>query len=214
MNILKITTILTLCLISISAQAQNAKAVKGTATDKTFGNTTQIYRGENATDTQILDQVSSDYGIGDVVRITDAPPPTPTAPVLTTKSVAIPEGSKPMPVPPKPRLDIPEYSEEDNIETPQPVAQKNTVNTEGVPTLNTTTTTNVPKQNVNTTKQKTATSSSNTKKSTTAKSSTGRTISSSKLTRGKRFLFFFKKKNRKTMKVGGSKKSKYECYKF
>ncbi|NJN34183.1 MAG: hypothetical protein HC817_07965 [Saprospiraceae bacterium] len=51
--------------------------VKGTKVDDKFANTTQVYRGEKASDLNILSQIEGDYGLGDVVKITDAPPPKP-----------------------------------------------------------------------------------------------------------------------------------------
>lgn len=57
------------------AIAQKTSAVQYSKTDKTFANTTEIYKSKNATDVQILTEIEKDYGLGDIVRITDAPPP-------------------------------------------------------------------------------------------------------------------------------------------
>ncbi len=57
------------------AFAQKTSAVQYSKTDKTFANTTEIYKAKNATDVQILTEIEKDYGLGDIVRITDAPPP-------------------------------------------------------------------------------------------------------------------------------------------
>jgi hypothetical protein len=56
--------------------AQN-NAIKNTKTDKKYANTTEVYKKDGATDTDVLGEISTDYGLGDVVRISVAPPPPP-----------------------------------------------------------------------------------------------------------------------------------------
>ncbi len=64
-----------------------AVLVKGTKVDDKFANTTQVYRGDKASDLSILDQIAGDYGMGDVVKITEAPPPKPPVEVLPTSPI-------------------------------------------------------------------------------------------------------------------------------
>ena len=44
------------------AIAQKTSAVQYSKTDKTFANTTEIYKSKNATDVQILTEIEKDYG--------------------------------------------------------------------------------------------------------------------------------------------------------
>jgi hypothetical protein len=83
----RISLWLYLCLFySLSfAQSNQGGAVKGTRTDKNFANTTAIYKSEKASDEQVLTEIEGDYGLGDVVRISNAAPasvvlPTPVLP--------------------------------------------------------------------------------------------------------------------------------------
>ena len=70
--------------------AQNQTVVKATKTDKTYANTTEIHKSEASSDTQVLNEVANNYGMGDVVRITVAPPPPPpTKPVEKSVKMAI-----------------------------------------------------------------------------------------------------------------------------
>jgi hypothetical protein len=82
----RISLWLYLCLFySLSfAQSNEGGAVKGTRTDKNFANTTAIYKSEKASDEQVLTEIEGDYGLGDMVRISNAPPATVVlpAPVL------------------------------------------------------------------------------------------------------------------------------------
>jgi hypothetical protein len=54
--------------------------VTDTKTDQTYANTTQVFKSEKATDSQVLAEIDGNFGIGDVVRIAVAPPPTKTVP--------------------------------------------------------------------------------------------------------------------------------------
>jgi hypothetical protein len=76
--------------------AQESTSVKRTKTDNTFANTTEIHKKETASDEQILNEISDDFGLGDVVRITVAPPPSPPTAVITKTSV-LTESKKSMP---------------------------------------------------------------------------------------------------------------------
>ncbi|MCB0543346.1 MAG: OmpA family protein [Saprospiraceae bacterium] len=64
-----------LLLSAVCLNAQNE--IKYTETDEKYGNTTVVYTdGKNADDAAILSQLDDTYGIGDVIRITTAPPPS------------------------------------------------------------------------------------------------------------------------------------------
>ncbi|MFN0176857.1 MAG: hypothetical protein ACKVU0_19605, partial [Saprospiraceae bacterium] len=62
---------------SISVQAQNP--VESTHIDEKYAYTTVVYKNTAATDKDVLSSLEKDFGIGDVVRVTLAPPPTPIA---------------------------------------------------------------------------------------------------------------------------------------
>ncbi len=71
---------------SMSAQ-QTASLVTDFKTDRRFANTTEIYKAEKASDTDVLTEIEANYGLGDVVRITVAPPkpkPEPVKVAVTT----------------------------------------------------------------------------------------------------------------------------------
>jgi hypothetical protein len=61
------------CSLSF-AQSNQGGAVKGTRTDKNFANTTAIYKSEKASDEQVLTEIEGEYGLGDMVRISNAAP--------------------------------------------------------------------------------------------------------------------------------------------
>ncbi len=64
-----------LLLVATTATAQNE--IHSTQTDEKYGNTTIIYtKGKAADDSAILAQLDNSYGIGDVIRITEATPAT------------------------------------------------------------------------------------------------------------------------------------------
>jgi hypothetical protein len=69
----------TLLVSSLSATAQGT-LVTDTKTDVLYANTTQVFKSEKATDSQILAEIDGNFGIGDVVRIAVAPPPSKTLP--------------------------------------------------------------------------------------------------------------------------------------
>ncbi len=94
-----------LLMLSQSAIFAQSPVVKNTSTDKTYANTTEIQKVKNASVEQVLTEINNDYGLGDVVRITDAPPPKPveTTPTInrtekpieiTSKTPVIPTASK------------------------------------------------------------------------------------------------------------------------
>ena len=73
---------------SMSAQ-QTVSLVTDFKTDRRFANTTEIYKAEKASDTDVLTEIEANYGLGDVVRITVAPPkpkPEPVKVAVTTNN--------------------------------------------------------------------------------------------------------------------------------
>jgi hypothetical protein len=86
------------CWLGLSCatiSAQN-EAIKNTKTDKKYANTTEVYKKDGATDTDVLGEISSDYGLGDVVRISVAPPPPPPVEALDkAKPITVSSNSKP-----------------------------------------------------------------------------------------------------------------------
>ena len=71
---LKRTNLLLLISYSFSLSAQTASVVTDTKTDKQYANTTEIYKSEKATDSEVLAEIENNFGLGDVVRIAIAPP--------------------------------------------------------------------------------------------------------------------------------------------
>lgn len=76
--------------IQFSAQAQNP--VESTHIDEKYAFTTVVYKNTAATDTEVLSALESDFSIGDVVRVTLAPPPAPTVPVSASEPVFADKG--------------------------------------------------------------------------------------------------------------------------
>jgi len=72
---------------NFTAQAQNP--VESTHIDEKYAYTTVVYKNTAATDKDVLSSLEKDFSIGDVVRVTLAPPPAPIAasePVYADKS--------------------------------------------------------------------------------------------------------------------------------
>lgn len=226
--------------LNISVLSAQTTSVKGTKTDKTFANTTEIYKSKAASDAQVLAELESDFGIGDVVRISDAPPVSTTVPLSRTTSIQ--SGKKPLPTIPKtvsanntatPIENIPAVNKEIVVKTvstpiPQstnksqsatmpPLSQQALVITSGsyksdieMPERKVVSEKNVPKATELMVERK-------------AKSYLPPSVKSSKSTKsykkssslGKRFLFFFKKTSNKSSKRSKYKdNNKFGCYKF
>jgi len=62
---------------NINVQAQNP--VESTHIDEKYAYTTVVYKNTAATDKDVLSSLEKDFSIGDVVRVTIAPPPAPIA---------------------------------------------------------------------------------------------------------------------------------------
>jgi hypothetical protein len=85
-------------VLATAATTIHAQIV-GTATDQKYGNTTIVYRDSNANDAQVLAQLEAQMGMGDVVRITDAPKPMPTKPASAKARAVEPTAAEPLETP-------------------------------------------------------------------------------------------------------------------
>jgi hypothetical protein len=83
---------LSLCALlfhSTPMTAQQTKTVvTDSKTDKQYANTTEIYKSDKASDSQVLAEIDGNFGIGDVVRIAIAPPKTTPVPVAKPTTVS------------------------------------------------------------------------------------------------------------------------------
>jgi hypothetical protein len=74
-----------------AANALNAQKPVETRTDERYGNTTIVYKDANTNDAAMLQRLNQgDYGMGDVIRITEAPPKPAVAPAVAAKTPATP----------------------------------------------------------------------------------------------------------------------------
>ena len=174
--------------------------MKGTKTDKVFANTTEIYKFKAASDAQVLAELESEYGIGDVVRISDAPPAPTTVPL--TPATSISTEKKPLPSIPK----------ANTTPTTPPLSKEALVIASGTYKSDI----EMPEKKVvsqpNTSK---AVESTTVERKT--KAYTPPSVKSSKSTSSlsKKFLFFFKKTSSKPSKRAKYKhNSQFGCYKF
>ena len=194
---LKSSHCLYLLMLNTLILSAQTTSVKGTKTDKVFANTTEIYKSKAASDAQVLAELESDYGIGDVVRISDAPPVSTTVPLSRTTSIQ--SEKKPLP-------SIPKTLSANNTATPienMPIANKETASkTASAP---------IPQNtNQSTVERKSKAYSPPSVKSSKSNKSYKNTSSSSK-----KFLFFFKKTSKKSSKRTKLKdNNKFGCYKF
>jgi hypothetical protein len=68
-------------VLAANFNAQAQKPVESTHVDEKYAYTTVVYKNTAATDKDVLTSLENDFSVGDVVRVTLAPPPTaPTAP--------------------------------------------------------------------------------------------------------------------------------------
>ncbi|MBL7828801.1 MAG: hypothetical protein JNJ57_19350 [Saprospiraceae bacterium] len=79
-NLFNRKTLLSGALIAL-AFGLNAQ-VKSTQTDEKYANTTVVYKDKAANDQDVLNTLGSEYGMGDVIRVTVAPPKPAAAPVI------------------------------------------------------------------------------------------------------------------------------------
>lgn len=56
--------------------------VKSTQTDEKYANTTVVYKDKASADQDVLNALGNEYGMGDVIRVTVAPPKPAAAPLI------------------------------------------------------------------------------------------------------------------------------------
>ena len=214
--------VLGLLMLTQSAIFAQTPVVKNTATDKTYANTTEIQKVKNASVEQVLTEIDKDYGLGDVVRITDAPPPksvetTPTVnrvekPIkITSKTPVIPTASKPE------KVEAEKKTRPVSVNN-APEPPLNPIFTEVVdPEYSV----GVKKENINKSVSEKKTQSVSTQKKTILKNNSVKTAKNYNVRRGssnynkKSFFSFFKKSKPKTTKRRVPKSNgQYGCYKF
>jgi hypothetical protein len=92
MNYSKLLSLSVFILYTFDVKSQKT-AVVGTETDSNFYNTTVVYKSEAATDMEALLSLNNNIGLGEVVRITTAPPkpkPEPTNATVNKPNVTVP----------------------------------------------------------------------------------------------------------------------------
>ncbi len=99
-RLIHISAYLMLCIALFPLSTANAQ-IKGTAPDAKFANTTVVYKDSTASDARILAQFEKSMGVGDVIRITAAPP-RPAVKPATPITIETPAFDRP-----KPAVDVP-----------------------------------------------------------------------------------------------------------
>ncbi|MCC7245524.1 MAG: hypothetical protein IT269_07590 [Saprospiraceae bacterium] len=94
-RLIHISAYLMLCIAFFPWSVAQAQ-IKGSTTDAKFANTTVIYKDANTTDARILAQLEQNMGVGDVVRITTAPP-RPTVKPAAAITIETPAFDRPAP---------------------------------------------------------------------------------------------------------------------
>lgn len=239
-HLYQFTLLLYLLSLNTSIISAQTTSVKGTKTDKVFANTTEIYKSKSASDAQVLAELESEYGIGDVVRISDAPPASTTVPLSRTTSVQ--SDKKAMPAIPKavsltntstpvenippvnkelaPKITstpIPQNTQKSTSTTTNPLSNQALVISSGtyksdieMPEKKVISERNTPKAAESTIEKKSKAYSPPSVKSSKSTKSYMKSATSNK-----KFLFFFKKTNKKASKRTKYKdNSKVGCYKF
>ncbi len=212
-----------LLMLSQSAIFAQSPVVKNTSTDKTYANTTEIQKVKNASVEQVLTEINNDYGLGDVVRITDAPPPKP---VETTPTINRTE--KPIEITSKTPV-IPTVSKVETVAEVEKKTRPESVNNAPEPPLNPIFTevvdpeysVGVKKENTNKSVSEKNTESVSAQNSNVLKNNSVKTSrnynsrSGSSSYNKKSFFSFFKKSKPKTTKRRVPKSNgQYGCYKF
>jgi hypothetical protein len=191
-----------------TSSAQQKEVVKETLTNKNYANTTEVHKKATASDAEVLSQLEGNYGIGDEVRITVAPPPN-VSDSLTKKMAkplyiktsfpTIPEGDPPIEVSTKGLDSNAKVPSTDLITEEKAQKSKAFVFEE---TKNATASTEKKERAVVVKSNKSTTSSNG-------------FYSAKRASRSERFLFFFKKKQSKPKVTYHNRdSSKYGCYKF
>lgn len=191
-----------------STFAQQKEVVKETLTNKNYANTTEVHKKATATDAEVLSQLEGNYGIGDEVRISVAPPPNvydslskKTSKPLDVKVLLpiIPEGDVPVQVSTKGLESKKEEPLSELKKEKKAKKSKDFVFEE-------------PKNITVSAEKKERAIVVKSNKSTTASKGF---YSPKRASSGERFLFFFKKKQSKPKVTYHNRdSSKYGCYKF
>jgi hypothetical protein len=212
--------VLMITTASISAQttADTTNPVASTSTDANFANTTVIFRAVNTSDMEVLNSVSSGFGMGDVVRIAVAPPTPPPAATIERQVAAPVSTAAPVVSAPKPVVAAPQVKPAQKVaEKPVVMAKPVLVDTPRAVTsapktvkkaTNNTTTPKAPVQVAAPVEQKAVVSAPQVVKTTTAKSAKkSTTVRKHKKSSG---ISLFKPRY-KNKKAG---KQRYSCPKF
>lgn len=77
-------------ILAASATLSAQNPIKGASTDENYANTTVVYKDSTASDLDVLSRMDNSIGMGDVVRITVAPPKPAAAPSVAVKPTAAP----------------------------------------------------------------------------------------------------------------------------
>jgi hypothetical protein len=198
-----------LCGFSFTATAQQTGVVKETLTNKNYANTTEVHKKATATDAEVLSQLEGNYGIGDEVRISVAPPPK-VSDSISKKTAKPIEVKTSMPIIPEgdvTTVEVSTKSVEDKKEEPSKDLNKGENAQKSKDFVF-----EEPKNVLVSAEKKERAVVAKSNKSTT--SSKG-FYSAKRASRGERFLFFFKKKQSKPkVKYHNRDSSKYGCYKF
>ncbi|MFN0033545.1 MAG: hypothetical protein ACKVUS_00675 [Saprospiraceae bacterium] len=78
-------------VLAVNFNAKAQSPVESTHVDEKYAYTTVVYKTTAATDKDVLSALENDFSIGDVVRVTLAPPPAPPAPPAPISAIAASE---------------------------------------------------------------------------------------------------------------------------
>jgi hypothetical protein len=194
--------------LSFSTFAQQKEVVKEVLGQKNYANTTEVHKKEATSDAQVLADLDGNFGIGDEVRITIAPPPKKTDTLAKKSAKSLDFVSNP---PAIPESDAAIQVTSKHVETPPNTVSEGAKSTEVVAQKTAPKVAESSKSRVNT---EGVSSSKSNRTATSSKSSKG-FYTYSKSSRSERFLFFFKKKPSKPSVTYHNKDSKkYGCYRF
>jgi len=87
LNFGKHVAIPVLFMLAIDMNANAQSPVESTHIDEKYAYTTVVYKTTAASDKDVLASLENDFGIGDVVRVTFAPPPAPISAVAASEPV-------------------------------------------------------------------------------------------------------------------------------
>lgn len=110
-------------LLTAKAQAQ----IVGKSTDSNYYNTTIIYKKGDLKDNEILQKVENDYGMGDIIRIADAPAKPKVEPVNLAPQKAVVINTTRKPVVQPVTTAQPAIAVAPKVVKPAPIAEKTMV---------------------------------------------------------------------------------------